>query len=242
MKTVNIARIENKLIVLSEVVGVSVYDFDFDLHFACSHPHLIKGEELCVLRVGAIDDYTAVFKDKLAMGLRPVNSPDDYTRASELEAWYPLISELTPRSKVFESLPSVADIEADFGWPVFLKGSRQTSKHNPELSIIESRSHYESSVEKFRSDAILRWQKPVVREFVPLEPVAGHVPGKVQPSLEYRSFWWHGDCVGWGRYWYEVPAYYCSDAEAGLAVARRAADRLQVPFLVVDFAKTRDGR
>ena len=29
--------------------------------------------------------------------------------------------------------------------------------------------------------------------------------------------------------------------EAGLAVAREAASRLQVPFLVVDFAKTRDG-
>ena len=71
----NIARIEGKLIVLSEEVGVSAYDFNFDLHFACDHPYQIETEELCVLRVGAIADYASEFNDKLEMGLRLVNSP-----------------------------------------------------------------------------------------------------------------------------------------------------------------------
>lgn len=238
----NIARIENKLIVLSEDLGVSAYDFDFDLHFSCSHPHQIDGEELCVLRIGPITNYAAEFADKLGMGLRLVNSPAEHTLASELESWYPRIAEITPRTQVFESLPPAEDIERSFDWPIFLKGSRQTSRHNPELSMIESRAHYERAVEQYRQDAILHWQKPVVRELVPLVPVAGTVPGKVQPSVEYRSFWWYGECVGWGRYWYQVPAYEAADAEAGLAVAREAAARLQVPFLVVDFARTRDGR
>lgn len=237
----NLARLENKLLVLSEEVGASAYDFNFDLHFACAHPYQVEREELCVLRVGPIADYIAEFNERLNQGLRLVNSPEEHQLASELESWYPLINDLTPRTTVYEALPPAEVVEASFGWPIFLKGSRQTSKHNPELSVIGNRAHYERAVHQYKSDPILHWQKPVIREFVPLEPVPGLVPGKVSPSVEYRSFWWHGECVGWGRYWYQVAPYACADAAAGLAVARQAAARLRVPFLVVDFAKTRDG-
>ncbi|MEL7349955.1 MAG: hypothetical protein AAFN38_00825, partial [Cyanobacteria bacterium J06560_5] len=85
----NIAHIENKLIVISEEVGVSAYDFDFDLHFECSHPYQIDSEVLCVLRIGPIADYAAEYSEKLAIGLRLVNSPLEHTYASELESWYP---------------------------------------------------------------------------------------------------------------------------------------------------------
>jgi len=242
IEAMNIARVGRKLIVVSEEVGVSTYDFDFDLHFACDHPYRIDGEELCVLRVGPISDYAAEFDDKLSMGLRLVNSPGEHVLASELEAWYPFLEGLTPRTKVFDALPTATEIEVSFQWPVFMKGSRQTSKHNPDLSVIQSRAHYEVASQQYRADPILHWQKPVIREFVPLHPASGHVPGKVQPSIEYRSFWWRGECVGWGRYWYQVAAYECADAMAGLEVAKLAARRLNVPFLVVDFAKTAGGQ
>ena len=39
----NIARVGRKLLVMSEEVGVSAYDFDFDLHFACDHAYRIDG-------------------------------------------------------------------------------------------------------------------------------------------------------------------------------------------------------
>lgn len=238
----NIALVDRKLFVVSEAVGVSVYDFDFELHFSCSHPYQIEGQAPCVLRIGPIPDYEAEYNDKAALGLRLANSPTEHKLASELEHWYPLINDLTPRTLVFDVLPEVSVIEAAFAWPVFIKGSRQTSKHDPGLSIAQSRSQYEQIVQRYKEDPILHWQKPVVREFVQLAAVAGHVPGKVVPSMEYRSFWWHGECVGWGRYWYQVAPYDPEDAERGLEVAQEVARRLAVPFLVVDFAKTADGR
>ena len=238
----NIARVEERLVVVSEEVGVSAYDFDFDLHFECAHPHVFESEELCVLRIGPISDYAAEFNEKLNWGLRLINSPEEHILASELEAWYSRLTDLTPRTRVFDQLPTVGDIEAHFAWPIFLKGSRQTSKHAPELSIIQNRSQYEWAAERYHADPILHWQKPVVREFIPLMPVSGEVPGKINPSVEFRSFWWYGACVGWGRYWYQVPAYDFTDAvEVGLSIAREAADRVNVPFLVVDFAMTRYG-
>jgi hypothetical protein len=239
---VNIARVENKLVVVSQATNVPTYDFDFDLHFSCRHPYRFEREELCVLRIGALDAYDAKFREKLDIGLRLVNSPADHRLASELENWYPHLSGLTPFTRIFDALPTADEIEAHFAWPVFLKGSRQTSKHNPDLSIIRDRSHYEAAARRYRTDPILHWQKPVVREFVPLMPVSGRVPGKVPPSMEYRSFWWQGSCVGWGRYWSQLSPYRCPDVETGLELAKDAAERLRVPFLVVDFAKTADNR
>lgn len=118
----NIARIEDKLIVLSKDVGVATYDFNFDLYFSCAHPHQLEREELCVLRVGPLPNYEAEFNEKRETGLRLVNSPAEHRFASELDAWYPVIQDLTPRTMVFDALPSVEEIEANFGWPIFLKG------------------------------------------------------------------------------------------------------------------------
>lgn len=238
----NLARLEDKLLVLSDTIGVAAYDFDFDLHFRCGHPYRIDGQQPCVLRTGPITDYADIYDDRLAQGLRLVNSPEEHQRASELEHWYPRIEHLTPRSRVYDGLPEVDEIERHFCWPVFIKGSRQTSQHNPDLSVIRDAAHYTQVVPRYQADPILHWQKAAVREFVPLAPVAGAVPGKVRPSQEYRSFWWHGHCVGWGRYWHQVPAYEAADIAAGLDVARRAAEALAVPFLAVDLARTVDGR
>jgi hypothetical protein len=238
----NISRIEDKFIVISEPADVPVYDFNFDLHFRCTHPQSFNEEELCVLRVGAIPDYRSEFSAKADLGLRLINSPSEHARASELDVWYPRLADLTPRTRVFAQLPAVEEIEATFTWPVFIKGSRQTSKHNPDLSIARDATQYRQISNAYLSDPILHWQKPVVREFVPLRRVPGQVPGKIMPSLEFRSFWWHGECVGWGEYWYQVPRYQTDDIETGLGVAEEAARRLEIPFLVVDFAKTADSR
>ncbi|MGE0742748.1 MAG: ATP-grasp domain-containing protein [Hyphomonadaceae bacterium] len=238
----NIARLEGRLVVVSEVVGVSAYDFDFDLNFRCEHPFQFQREEPCVLRVGAIDKYEMRFAEMQEIGLRPVNSPDEHQRASELERWYPLISELTPRSIVFEALPPATEIEAAFAWPVFIKGSRQTSKHSAALSIASDREDYDRIRHEYQRDEILHWQKPVVREFVPLMKADGVVPGQVSPSIEFRSFWWRGECVGWGQYWYQLPSYQAADIQLGLDMAHEAVRRLNVPFVVIDIAKTADGR
>lgn len=237
----NLARINGKLIVRCETVGIPNYDFDFDLHFPCSHPSRFQPGEKCVLRVGPVLDYRAMCRELSEIGLAPVNSPEHYARASELEGWYPRIPDLTPRSRVVEKFPDAKVVEEEFGWPVFVKGSRQTSRHNPESSVIASAGQYEALRRSWDTDAILRWQKPAFREFVQLAPVAGGLAGKIRPSCEFRSFWWHGTCVGWGQYWFQVPPYDTKGVEAGLAMASEAARRLEIPFLVIDFAKKADG-
>lgn len=238
----DVMLLEDRLAIVSQPVGVSAYDFDFGLHFRSTHPlHFAEGTP-ALLRLGARPDYARDFAEYAQWGLRLVNTPEEYRRASELDVWYPQIAQYTPRTRVFDELPGADLIEVQFGWPVFVKGSRQTSRHDPALSVIRSRAQYAELQQRYRSDPILRWQKPAVREFVALQPVPGSVPGKVPASLEFRSFWWNGHCVGVGCYWYQVARYAAADLDDGLAMAERVAACLAVPFLVVDFARTADGR
>jgi hypothetical protein len=238
----DILRIESKLNIVSEPAHVAVYDFNFELFFACSHPVYFPEPETCILRIGAIINYAEKVEELLSRGLMVVNTPENHLRASELSEWYPIISEFTPQSLCQETFPSVEEVERSFDWPVFVKGSRQTSRHNPELSIAHNGHEYVELENRYRTDPILRWQKVAVREFMNLQTVPGNVPGKIKPSLEFRSFWWYGVCVGWGPYWYQVPVYDASDITKGLEIAEEAARRLNVPFLVVDIARTVDGR
>ena len=172
------------------------------------------------------------------MGTQPINSPHEHFVASDLEGWYPIIADLTPRTCVFEALPTASELEKFFDWPIFVKGARQTSKHNPALSIARDRLDYSRLCEAYRHDDILHWQRPVIRQFIALDRLPGAISGKLSPSREFRTFWWHGNLVGCGHYWYQLPAYGAPDLKEGLTVAHEASGRLAVPFLVVDIART----
>ena len=96
----------------------------------------------------------------------------------------------------------------------------------------------------YRHDPILQWQGIVCREYVPLRPVGDAKHNRIPSSFEFRTFWWKGELVGCGRYWWEERPYDMSPAErtAAISVAAEVAHRVGVPFLVVDIAQTVDGR
>lgn len=237
----NIVEVENKLLVLSENIGVSVYDYDFELFFSCKHPYMVKSGYPCVLRKGAISDYKEEYEALEKLGVPSVNTPEQHLLASELSEWYEHIQEFTPYSICVDQFPEIEEIEDLFGWPIFIKGSRQTNRHNPELSIARNASDYLSIRNNYKKDPILHWQKVAIRKFIKLDQLAESVPGKVQASKEYRTFWWYGKLVGWGCYWYQIPKYSDNDIDKGLAVAQIAATRLKVPFIAIDIAKTASG-
>lgn len=235
--------IEDKLWCVVQRVENPSYDFPFESHFACRHPHYLESQVTAIARMGAAEDYAHRYLELQQAGIKLVHSPEQYQLTSELPCWYPLLQDLTPRSICFDSPPSVADIEELFDWPVFLKGERQTSRHQRRLSIIENPAQFESVMAEWRQDPILAWQRIACREFVPLRHVeADHSAYALPKSFEFRTFWWQGQCVGWGQYWTGV-TYRPTPAEQAemLSVAEKAARRLGVVFLVVDVAQTHEG-
>lgn len=239
----DIFLLEDACWIATAPINVPAYDFDFGRFFTIRRPWEWATLRSTIGRFGAAPNYEGLFDELLADGVELVHSPEMHLRCSELPIWYPTIHDLTPRSAWFSEPPSVQEVEDTFGWPVFIKGSRQTSRHQTALAIAESRESYTKVVERIHHDPILHWQKFVVREFLSLRPVGGGMEGKIPPAFEFRTFWWKGECVGAGRYHTQAENYDWNSQEKrdALRLAQLAAERLDVTFLVIDLAQCKDG-
>jgi hypothetical protein len=236
--------LENKLWVIASPTGIPIYDFDFRQYFDCRTPYLPKSEMPGVARVGAFSNYESLFQEMLRDGIRLLNTPEEQERCSSLPHWYPLCTKDTPRSRWYSGIPTFEEITREFALPVFVKGARQTSRHQAAASIVRDRADYERVTALYRADEVLHWQQFVCREFVRLRKVEGEAGNKVAPAFEFRTFWHRGTLLGAGRYWYAVPDYTWTELEKAeaLAVATRIATALDCGFLVIDLAMTEEGR
>jgi len=237
-------QVENTLWVLAAPTGLRVYDFDFNLFLNCKHPWPRPNAIRAVARVGVYNDYERRFNELAREGITLVHSPEDHARCSELPGWYPLLRDLTPKSVWFSQIPTAGEIGAVIGWPMFLKGQRQTSRHRRSLSIFDGPESFQNAMESIKGDTILNWQGIVCRQYVPLRPVEDPIPDRIPSSFEFRTFWWRGRLVGCGRYWWEGRDYKMEAAEQkeAIEIAGEAARRVAVQFLVVDVAQTKLGQ
>ncbi len=241
----DLLQLDEALWLIRAPIGTPNYDFPFENFFPCRHPWRPVEGITAVARVGAIETYPAVYERLLTSGISLIHTPDQYSRCTELPAWYPLLRDLTPESYWFRVPPQASEVSDRLSWPIFVKGERQTSRHRKSLSIIDGPEAFEQAMAAYREDPILRWQQVVFRRFVPLRPVAGDGPADRLPrSFEFRSFWWKGEFAGIGPYWFEGEPYSMTAAEEveALRLAGEAAQRIDVPFLVVDVAQAADGR
>lgn len=242
--------LEDCLWILNRPTGLGIYDFAFDRFFACRRPWQRPERIVAVSRRGPFSNYDEESLQLIADGVVLVNSPDNYRIASELTEWYLSLLDLTPRSlwKVRKEQDG-KEVDAHFigdelGWPVFVKGSRQTSRHRADLCVAKNADELQNICQLSAVDPILSWQTLVYREFVPLRKVADAQSGQLPTSFEFRTFWWRNELVGVGPYWIDRAKYDWTEPERadGLKVAGEAARRLNVPFLVVDIAQTFAGR
>jgi hypothetical protein len=126
--------LEETVWVLVGEVGLSSYDFNLSQFFSCRHPWHRPEQITALGRFGAVTNYDELYAQLAAEGILLIHSPAQHLRASELPIWYPLIEGLTPKSLWFAEPPSFESIEKMLGLPLFLKGSRQTSRHRAALS------------------------------------------------------------------------------------------------------------
>ncbi len=241
--SLELLQLEDTLWVLQRQTRLPHYDFVFERYFDYKRAEWPDDLVSAVARVGAIQDYESFYRAKWEKGVNLIHTPEEHRLASELPYWYPLLQDLTPKS-LWSSYPPLAEqVEAELGWPVFLRGVRQTGRHRRDLSRIEGPDEYDRALEAFREDPILHWQDIVVREHVDLQPARNPVPTTIGPNREFRTFWWKGHLAGWGRYWWQGTPYLISreEKEQALRVAREAARRINIAFLAIDIAQRMDG-
>jgi hypothetical protein len=243
LKAIDFFYLEKSLWMAEKKTRVRAYDFQFTPLFSVTRPRF-EGIEKTIARIGAISDYQALYDNYLELGFELINNPEQHQMASELQSWYPLISEFTPKSNVYQTFPSLELVLEDFNFPIFIKGNRQTAKHNPSLCIAKNEKEFKQIAKAYQENSILHWQSVVCREYVPLKLLKKQVQDKVPLSFEFRTFWWKDNLVGSGPYWSEFTTYNWSSSQeqTALKIAQKAANRLQIPFLVLDLALTQEGK
>lgn len=233
----------NNIAVLQKITGNDVYDFTFRNHFECKS--VISPTDFPVLlHIGAVEDYAAIEEMIEQMGMRLLINEAEHLRCSRIEKWYPAVKDKTPYTKIYDELPDIKELLKDFSLPVFVKGDRQTNRHNKSQCIIESIEDYERLRLDWNKDPILSWQKVAVREYIPLQIIDDKsFPDMVPISYEFRFFCYEGKVVGYGPYWYMGRQYSLEQREKEIAIhlAEWAAQRVAVSFIAVDLAKTADG-
>jgi ATP-grasp domain, R2K clade family 3 len=240
-RQLDLLLLEDTLWVLVGKVDLPSYDFDLTTFFACRRPWQRPDPIRAIGRFGVMTNYAELYERLAAEGILLIHTPAQYRIASELPQWYPLLDGLTPYSEWFAEPPDAAQLERKFGFPFFLKGSRQTSRHRAALSIIHSTAEYNRAIGLYRTDPILHWQELVCRKFFPLRAVPAAATEKIPPSFEFRTFWWRGQFVGAGQYWATDYDWTRTEEIAALNIARTAAARLILPFVAIDVAQTIDG-
>jgi hypothetical protein len=240
----DLLQVEDAFWALTAPTDNSNYDFRFDEFFHCRRSWRPPENVTAVARLGAFPNYEVIYQSLKLEGTTLINSPQEYLRATELPHWYPLLEDLTPASVWFPNVPEMAEVTSKLAWPIFMKGARQTSRHRRDLSIINGPEQFKRAIEAYATDSILRSQSIVCREYVPLRLVEDIDPNRLPSAFEFRTFWWKGESVGWGRYWWQSKPYRMTRDEEMkcLEVAREAAQRLKAPFLVVDVAQAANGK
>jgi hypothetical protein len=236
----NLLVVDDLLYVLTSACGNSNYDFRFDLFFPCRHQIAVDLQRSAIARIGAIPQYDLVYQELERENLPLIHTYEEHLLASELPHWYPRIADLTPESHWCSKPLKWNEASSQFGVPFFMKGTRQTSRHQKSLSIINDSEEYEQSLIAYANDPILRHQDLVYRRYERLRLVEDALPHRIPSSFEFRTFWWKGDLAGCGQYWWEGKSYRMTPSEstAALSIAKETARRLNVPFLVVDIAQT----
>ncbi|OQP59493.1 hypothetical protein A3860_37275 [Niastella vici] len=219
-----------------------IYDFDFRQYFE-TKPVITNTTLPVVLRIGAISAYENLANALMELDLRLVNSVRQHSMASLLPNWYPKIKEFTARSVWYDTLPTAEAILAEFTFPVFIKGERQTNRHNQAMSIANNLAELENILNYWKQDNVLGWQRLICRDFIKLEKIAERVGDKIQPSKEFRIFLWKNRAVGVGHYWTEFEKVELTVNERShiIKLAEEISKMVDVPFLVVDMAKKEDG-
>lgn len=238
----NIMHIRSAICISAVPTYSPVYDFDFRKYFDAT-PVFDTVKQPLILRVGALDNYAHLFHSLQESGLTLINNIEQHNIASLLPHWYPLIAPYTPRSKWYDNLPDINTIMADFTLPVFIKGERQTNRHQLRSSKANSKQELQTILDNWKNDPILNWQKLTCREFIPLEKIGEAIGNKIQYSKEFRVFTWKNKVIEIGQYWTDAPTTTLSFKEQGeiSLLVEQVAQIVQVPFLVVDVAKTAAG-
>lgn len=201
---------------------------------------LIKPNTLVIPRYSALPFYEELEIDVNNLGSSLINSYRQHRFVANLENWYEVLKDFTPKSWF-----NIMDVPIDDG-PYVLKGETNSKKFLWDTHMFaENRLKVTDVYCKLMDDEMISEQRIVVRKFVKLKKIADGLRG-LQVSNEFRFFVLNGQILCGGFYW----SNYWDDLDDKPSIREVPKDLLMsvvsivkdyVNFFVVDVAQTENG-
>jgi hypothetical protein len=188
--------------------------------------------------------YQAIYNAAIKKNIYLVNTPTEHQRAMEFDQFYPLLDDLTAKSLIIDDVNSLSKVQAELGFPVFVKGAVKSNKEKGLSAVIAANLEELTSlaVSILKSSYRARG-KVIVRELLKLKTVT--TDAKAFPiSREYRAFVYKGKILSFGFYWEEYnedTILKKDEKEAFSRLIEEVARRVNVPFLTIDVAQLESG-
>lgn len=200
---------------------------------------------MVVPRYSALPYMQELEADLKNLGCRLINTYAQHQYVADLD-YYMDLSDVT-----FRTWFRLQDVPASMrDKPLVVKGRTNSRKFDwtTHMFARDFRAAVDIACE-LGKDGLIGSQGVVLREFVPLETFETTITG-LPVTNEWRLFFYRGRLLAHGYYWGLIDNWDPVHAarpdfeSAGIAFAQSVADRIgdQVPFVVIDIAKTQDGR
>lgn len=162
----------------------------------------------------------------------------------EFDRYYPVLSELTPKSLILNSVEECETVEEKLGYPVFVRGAVKSNKVQGWEACVANNLEELSKIAHFVLKRPSRSRgKIIVRELASLRRT-GEPSWSFPVTREYRLFVHQQEILAFSFYWdeYSDPEELTNDEETKIKnLALEAAFLLEVPFLTVDVGQLDNG-
>lgn len=205
----------------------------------------VPKNSLVVCRYSALPFFNELCEDLKLLGSVPVNSLREHQYVANFEYYEDL------RDVTFPSWDRLTDVPNQLrDQPFVVKGKTNSRKFEWHQKMFAPNFQAASRMAaELATDGLIAQQGVLVRQYVPLETFEVGVTGTPFTN-EWRVFYYRGRRLAHGYYWGNIDDWSRVDAarpdfeEMGLPFADSIAQRLasKVPFVVIDVAKTADGR
>jgi hypothetical protein len=188
--------------------------------------------------------YTAIYEAALTRNIRLVNTPDQYQTAMEFDRFYPLLGDLTPKSRIVTTPEQVATAASELGFPLFVKGAVKSNKEQGWRACVAETMPELISI---ADDLFVREQRSrgrvILRTLARLRTIATDYQA-FPLGREYRVFVYQNCVLAYGFYWDEYAdsiKLIATEEQAIQTLAFEAARRVGTPFIAVDIGQLESG-
>jgi hypothetical protein len=193
--------------------------------------------------VPSFSHYEAVYQHLAQKNLYLPNPPEAHQEIMELDRSLRCLRELTPESRLLESLEQAEEVVAQLGLPLFLKGAVFSLKEEGWESCVAST--LEEVKAKYRAfPQRLSRGRVIARKFLPLRK-NGEILAGFPIAREFRFLLWRGEILAYGFYWpFGDDAFIAlseDEQKAVFPLVQEAAGRFRAPYVMIDIGQTEDG-